>query len=309
MKIVAIEPIGISQNRAEEIKSELEAKGHEFVFFNDRNENKDVVAERMKDAEMVIVSNIPIPADVLSKCPKLRFLNVAFTGLDHIDLKYCQEHNIKVVNASGYATEGVAELAIGLMIDVYRRISALNADIRAGGARGSFLGFELKGKTIGIVGTGAIGCRTAELLLCFGATVVAWNRSRKAELVERGVRYVELDELMRVSDIISLHVPLTDETYHLIDRRRLELCKPTAVIINTARGNVVDMDALAEALKNGAIAGAGIDVYEKEPPLPKDHPLLSAPNCTMAPHVGYATREAFDHRIDIVLNNIDVLTK
>ena len=109
---------------------------------------------------------------------------------------------------------------------------------------------------------------------------------------------------MRISDIVSLHVPLTAETKHLISNELLSLCKPTAIIINTARGNVVDMDALAALLCEGKIAGAGIDVYEKEPPLPSYHPLLKAPNCVLVPHVGYATREAFDHRIDIILRNL-----
>ena len=122
-----------------------------------------------------------------------------------------------------------------------------------------------------------------------------------------GIPYVSLEELMRTSDIISLHVPLTAETNHLISRELLSMCKPTAILINTARGNVVDMDALAECLRDGKIAGAGIDVYEKEPPLPENHPLLNAPNCVLVPHVGYATREAFDIRIDIILNNLGIL--
>ena len=120
-----------------------------------------------------------------------------------------------------------------------------------------------------------------------------------------GAAYVTLEGLMRDSDIISLHVPLTTETKHLISKEMLALCKPTAILINTARGNVVDMDALAECLRENRIAGAGIDVYEKEPPLPETHPLLSAPNCVLVPHVGFATREAFDIRIDIILGNLD----
>ena len=117
-----------------------------------------------------------------------------------------------------------------------------------------------------------------------------------------GIPYLPLDELLRQSDIVSLHVPLTLETFHLISAEKLALCKPTAILVNTARGNVVDMDALAFALREGRLAGAGLDVYEKEPPLPENHPLLHAPNVVLAPHVGYATREAFDSRIDIVFS-------
>jgi D-3-phosphoglycerate dehydrogenase len=307
MKIVAVEPIGISAERALDIQNALAKKGHEFVWHADRKEDAETLVERMQDAEVVIISNIPLPATVLSKCPKLRFLNVAFTGLDHIDLDYCKEHGIKVKNASGYATQAVAELAVGLMIDVLRKITALDGSIRQGGVRGAFLGRELHGKTVGIVGTGAIGIRTAQLLQAFGCKVVAWSRTQKPEVTAIGITYVSLEDLMRTSDIVSLHVPLTGETKHLISREMLALCKPTAILINTARGNVVDMGALAESLRDGSLAGAGIDVYEKEPPLPADHPLLSAPNCVLVPHVGYATREAFDIRIDIVLNNLELL--
>ncbi len=304
MRITAIEPIGITAERAQEIKQDLAAKGHEFVWFPDRKEDSATLVERMKDSEVVIVSNIPLRAEVLSQCPKLQFLNVAFTGLDHIDLAYCQAHGIKVKNASGYATQAVAELAVGLMLDVLRQITFLDGRIREGGVRGAFLGRELHGKTVGIVGTGAIGIRTAKLLQAFGCRVIAWSRTEKPEVTAMGIPYVSLPELMQGSDIISLHVPLTDETKYLISRDLLALCKPTAVLVNTARGNVVDMDALAEFLRDGRIAGAGIDVYEKEPPLPQDHALVQAPHCVLVPHVGYATREAFDIRIDIVLRNL-----
>lgn len=304
MKITAIEPIGISEAKAQEIACQLVKHNLDFQCYRDRKEDAATLVERMKDADIVIVSNIKITADVLAQCPKLKLLDVAFTGLDHIDLEYCKAHNIKVVNASGYATQGVAELAIGLMMDVYRHITALDGDTRQGGTRNNFLGRELRGKRVGIVGTGAIGARTAQLLQCFGCEVVAWSRSQRQEVLAMGVTYMPLEELMRTSDIISLHVPLTAETHHLISRELLALCKPTAVLINTARGNVVDMDALAEALNEGRLAGAGIDVFEKEPPLATDHPLLHALNCVVVPHVGYATREAFDDRIDIVINNI-----
>ena len=304
MKIVAVEPIGISEQRAQTIAHQLAQQNHEFICFRDRKEDAATLIERMKDAEIVIVSNIKIGADILSQCPKLQMLNVAFTGLDHIDLEYCQKHHITVKNASGYATEGVAELAIGLMLDLYRHLTVLDRDIRKGGTRNNFLGNELRGKRVGIVGTGAIGIRTAELLQHFGCEVVAWSRTQKSEVTAMGITYLPLDELMRTADIITLHVPLTAETHHLISKELIALCKPTAVIINTARGNVIDMEALADALKSGRLAGAGIDVYEKEPPLAENHPLLSAPNCILVPHVGYATSEAFDDRIDIILNNL-----
>ena len=309
MKITAVEPIGITPALASQLAADFAHRGHEFVCFPDRNENPEVLAERMADADIVIISNIKLGADVLSRCPKLKMLAVAFTGLDHIDMAYCQSHNIVVKNAAGYATVAVAELAIGLMIDVYRHITVLDADTRNCLSRRNFLGREISGKTIGIVGTGAIGSKTAELLQCFGCEILAWSRTRYAELENDHFHYVELDQLMRESDIISLHVPLTAETHHLISAEKLALCKPSAVLINTARGNVVDMNALAAALKEGRLAGAGIDVFEQEPPLPQGHPLFDAPNCVLVPHVGYATREAFDIRIGIVMDKISDFLK
>ena len=213
-------------------------------------------------------------------------------------------------NAAGYSTTAVSELAVGLMIDVLRKVTELDGTIRQGGSRGSFLGRELKGKTVGVVGTGAIGTATIKLLKAFGCKVMAYSRSQRKEVVDMGVEYCDLDTLMRQSDIVTLHVPMTAETHHLVGAKELALMKPTAIVINTARGNVVDIEALAKALKEGKIAGAGIDVYEKEPPLENTHPLLNAPNCVAVPHIGYATREAFDIRADIVIDHVwDFLRK
>ena len=304
MRIVCVEPIGISKAQSEELKAQYAAQGHEFVFYADRKEDLATLTERMRDADVAIISNIKLPREVLSACPHLKMLSVAFTGIDHIDTDYCREHSICVCNASGYATVAVAELAIGLMLDVYRKMTELDAATRHEGTRNNFLGRELRGKTVGIVGTGAIGCQTAMLLKTLGCHVQAWSRSQRPLMQENGIPYVDLDTLMRTSDIISLHVPLTPETHHLISADKLALCKPSAVLINTARGNVVDMDALAVALNEGKLAGAGIDVFEKEPPLSATHALLKAPNCVVVPHVGYATREAFDIRIGIVNDNV-----
>ena len=225
-------------------------------------------------------------------------------SLDHIDMDFCLEHHITVQNAAGYSTTAVSELAVGLMLDVLRRITSLDAATRQGQGRGAFLGRELRGKTVGVVGTGAIGTATIRLLLAFGCKVIAYNRSRHAEVEKMGVEYTDLDSLMKQSDIVTLHVPLKAETHHLISRERIAMMKPTAILVNTARGNVVDIPALAEALSNHCIAGAGIDVYEKEPPLPSGHPLLAAPNCVCVPHIGYASREAFDIRADIVFDHV-----
>ncbi|MBO4307319.1 MAG: hydroxyacid dehydrogenase [Bacteroidales bacterium] len=304
MKIACVEPLGISKEHFEELRSEFLNSGHDFSYFMDRKEDEDSLIKRMKDCDIAIISNIKLRKEVLSECKQLKMLSVAFTGLDHIDLDYCKRNNITVCNAAGYSTTAVSELSIGLMIDVMRKITELDHVTRNGGTRGSFLGKELRGKTVGVVGTGAIGTATIKLLLAFGCHVVAYNRSKHDDVVAMGIEYVSLDELLKQSDIITLHVPMTSETHHLIGARELSLMKHSAILINTARGNVVDIDALAKALKENAIAGAGIDVYEAEPPLPLEHPLTKAPNCVLVPHIGYASREAFDIRADIVIDNV-----
>ncbi|MBQ2376019.1 MAG: hydroxyacid dehydrogenase [Bacteroidales bacterium] len=305
MKIVAVEPIGISRQRAEELVERYAAKGCDFVVYPDRKEDEQTLVERMKDADVVIVSNIRLSREVLEQCPKLKFLNVAFTGLDHIDQDYCREKGIVIRNASGYATQAVAELAVGLMLDVYRKITPFDASTRNLQGRNNILGRELHGKTVGLVGTGAIGLRTAAILKAFGCRLLAYSRTERQEALDMGVEYTTLEDLMQRSDIISLHTPLTAQTKGLISREMLELCKPSAIIINTARGAVVDNKVLAEMLNKDCIAGAGIDVYEYEPPLQSNHPLLSAKNAVLLPHVAFATEESFSIRVDIILRNLD----
>ena len=304
MKISVVEPLGIGKEQFETLRAEFETKNCVFEYYMDRNENPDTIAQRIGDADIVVISNIRLSAETMAKCPNIKMLSVAFTGLDHIDLDYCRAKNIEVFNASGYSTVAVSELAIGLMLDVYRKITEMDANTRQLGSRGMFLGRELHGKTVGVVGTGAIGIQTINLLKAFGCKVLAYSRTQRSEVKALGVEYVSLEHLMANSDIVTLHVPATQNTAQMINAEMISLMKPSAILINTARGAVVDNNALAHALKDGKIAGAGIDVYETEPPLPENHPLLSAPNAVLLPHIAYATREAFDIRADIVMNNI-----
>ncbi len=304
MKIACVEPLGISQSDFENYKKEFESQGHTFAYYMDRKEDDENLLERMKDAEAVIISNIRLDAARLEKCPNLRYISVAFAGIDHIDQDYCKAHGITICNAADYAKHAVAELTIGLMLDVLRQITRLDKETRQGQSRNGFVGRQLIGKTVGVVGTGYIGQEVCKLLQAFGCKVIAYSRSRRKEVEAMGIEYVELDTLMQQSDIVTLHVPLTQATTHLIDQRRIAMMKPSAILVNTARGNVVDIPALAKALNENSIAGAAIDVYESEPPLPTDHALLSAPNCVCVPHIGYATHEAFDYRKEIVFGNI-----
>ncbi|MBT6040662.1 hydroxyacid dehydrogenase, partial [Candidatus Woesearchaeota archaeon] len=196
-------------------------------------------------------------------------------------------------------TDSVAELSIGLMISVLRKIVWGDKKVRELSTRERFLGTELKGKTVGVIGTGTIGLAAIKLLEAFGCKVIAFSRTKKP-----GINYLELDELLSQSDIVTLHVPLNEKTNKMINENNLKLMKPSSIIINTARGAVIDNDALADALINKTIAGAGLDTVDMEPPLPENYKLLSAPNTVIMPHIGYATKEAMRIRTNIVFENI-----
>ena len=305
MNIICVESLGISQTHFEELKHHYASKGHAFTYYMDRREDEASLVERMHEADIAVISNIKLPATVLSQCPNLKYLSVAFTGLDHIDLAYCKEHGITVQNAAGYSTTAVSELAVGMMLDLLRGVTTMDGVIREGKGRGTFLGRELRGKTVGVVGTGAIGTATIRLLLAFGAKVVAYSRTRRPEVEALGVEYMPLCPLLQQSDIVTLHTPLTAETRGLIGKKEIESMKPTALLINTARGPVCNIQAVAEALNNGRIAGAAFDVFEQEPPLSLDHPMLKAKNCLLTPHVAFATKESFAARADIVFGHVD----
>ena len=301
MKFTILEPIGMTACKYGQFKKELEELGHELVFFGDRNENEEELIKRAEGADAIVVSNIPITKNFIDACPNLSMISVAFTGVDHIDMKACNERNILVSNAAGFSNESVAELAIGMILSVYRKIVGADAMTRFGGDRGGFLGTELNGKTLGIIGAGEIGLRVAEIAKVFRCKVLAYSRSEKS--VE-GLTFVDKETLLKESDIVSLHVPLNETTKGLLSTEEFKLMKPEAILINTARGPVVDSEALCVALEESEIAGAAVDVYEKEPPLDNEHILFTAPNLIMLPHIAYATNESFDKRINIVMENI-----
>lgn len=302
MNIVFVEPLGVCECQFNAGVAALRAQGHQVTFYADRREEEEVLVKRAKDAEVVVVSNIPLRRGFFEQCPKLRMLSVAFTGLDHIDLEECRKRDIRVCNAAGYSTQAVAELAIGMMIAVMRKMAGGDAVMRLPGDRQGFLGSELGGKTVGIIGLGAIGQRVARLAEAFGCRVLAYNRSRKEVA---GVTLVEKEALLAQSDVVTVHIPLTEETRGFIGREELAMMQGHAILINTARGPVVDQGALCEALKKGVIAGAAVDVYETEPPLSPNCELFDVPNLLMSPHVGYATKEAFAARFKIVVKNVE----
>lgn len=304
MKIVIIESLGICEEAFKNLSEPLVAQGHELLTYDDGKTDDETLKERIKDAEILVLANTPLSGEVIDVAEKLKYIAVAFTGFDHIDLEKCKEKGIQVSNAAGYSTHSVAELTFGLITSLLRNIVPLDAVTRAGGTKDGYSQNDLYGKTLGVLGTGDIGGTVAKLGLAYGCRVLAYNRSEKQELIDQGVEYKSLDEVLTESDIVTLHVPLTNETKHLIDKEKLALMKESAFLINTAVGPIVDNDALAEALHKGVIAGAGLDRVDMEPPVPTDYPILDAPNTVLVPHVGYATEEAMVRRAKITFNNI-----
>jgi phosphoglycerate dehydrogenase-like enzyme len=301
MKIVFAEPIGVNESVLAKTAEDFKNLGHDFIYYTDRKDDAKEIIRRASDAEILVVSNIAIKENVLAHCPYLKLINVAFTGTDHIDTDYCKKNGISVCNAAGYSTKAVAELTIGMTISLLRNIVKMDGQTRLPAGRNNYLGTEIFDKTVGIIGTGAIGSAVAMLFVAFGCKVLAYSRTEK---IIDGVEFVDLDYLLSHSDIVSLHIPATKDTLNLLDAQKLLLMKPNAVLINTARGTVVDYTALAHMLKDGKIAGAAVDIYETEPPLPADHPLLDAPSTLLMPHIAYATTEAIMKRFDIVIDNI-----
>ncbi len=302
MKIVLLESLGISQEVLDSYADVLRSQGHEFTAY-ERDLSPKVQIERAKDADILIIANMPLSGEVIRSCPRLKFINVAFTGVDHVDLEAARERQIAISNASGYSNESVAELALCMMLSLLRNVPQVEEKCRQGSTKDGLVGQELKGKTVGIIGVGAIGTRTAQLCQAFGCKILGYRRHPEQNPAA-GVTYVSLEELLRQSDIVSLHCPQTPETVGMINEERLSWMKPSAILINAARGPIVDSQALANALNEGRLAGAGIDVFESEPPLNTDHPLLHSRNTIVTPHVAFASKESMLARAEIVFDNI-----
>lgn len=303
MKIVILESLGIDKKEFDRITQPLVDSGHELVAYEDKVDDEGLKA-RVRDADVIVLANMPLSGEVIAAAEKAKFISVAFTGYDHVDLEIAKKMGIKVSNAGGYSTNSVAELAIALMISLLRNMVVLEGVVREGGTKAGYSQSDLMGKTLGILGTGAIGSYVAELGLAFGCKVIAYSRSENPRLLNQGVEYMPLDEVLKASDIVSIHTPLTVETRGMINEEKLRLMKPTSLLINTGIGPVVDNAALAKALHEGIIGGAGLDRVDMEPPIPQDYPILSAPNVVIMPHIGFATSQALARRAEITFNNI-----
>lgn len=265
-------------------------------------------ASDLRDAEVLLHILRPVTEEVLRGAPRLRLVQKIGVGVDTINLEAAQRRGVAVANMPGTNTQAVAEAALMLMLAALRNLPGLDRECRVGNGwtpeqeaqeRRNTLG-ELCGRTVGLVGAGAVASRLVGPLEGLGARVIYADRRERPNL---GIERHDLDDLLEASDVVSLHLPLTPETEGLIDQRALARMKPAAVLINTARGGLVEETALVEALTSGRLLAAGLDVLAEEPP-PPDHPLLSLDNVVLTPHVAWLTQETLSRSFDVALENI-----
>lgn len=301
MNIVLLEDLGCSKDLVEKNAARLREQGHSFATFA-KTADLETLKKEVADADVIMLANMHLPKEALSAAKKAKFIDVAFTGVDHIPMNDARERGIAVSNASGYANDAVAELCVSLMIQLLRDLDKAEKRVREGGTKQGLHARLIKGKTVGVIGAGAIGKTLAALCKAFGARVIAHNRHAVHDpAIDASV---SLEDLLKESDIISIHCPLTPETKGMIGAEQLRAMKDTAILINAGRGQVVDNAALAKALNEDVIAGAACDVFDMEPPLPADYPLLHSKNTILTPHLGFYSQEALERRAQIVFDNL-----
>jgi glycerate dehydrogenase len=304
MKIVVLD--GYTLNPGDLSWAELRALGTCEV--HDRTPPAQVL-ERAAGAQILLTNKTVLSAETIARLPNLRYLGVLATGYNVVDLAAAQQRGIPVTNIPDYGTPAVAQMTSALLLELTHHVAHHAQTVRAGrwsrSADFCYWDFpltELAGSTLGLVGLGRIGQAVAQIGLAFGMNVRAHDCAPPAA-PPAGVELVSLETLFRQSDVLSLHCPLTPQTKGLVNRERLAWLKPTALLINTARGPLVDEAALAEALNSGRLAGAGLDVLSVEPP-PPDNPLLTARNCLITPHIAWATCAARNRLMSVAVANI-----
>ncbi len=277
----------------------------EVRIYNSRAFDEETLLSRIADADIVynIRSTSVFSRNVMRNCPKLKLIAIYGVGYDNVDVPAASELGITVTNTPGYSAVAVGEMSLSLMLAVAHKLTQNDRNIRASGWAREYSS-QLYGKTLGVIGTGSVGQRVIQLGKAIGMKVIAWTLHPSPErATEYGVEFVTLEELMRQSDVVSIHVLGLPQTDKLIGKRELALMKPTAMLINTARGSVVDEPALVEALQNGMIAGAGLDVFANEP-LPLDHPLRSTENVVLSPHTASMVPEATLVGLAMAVDNV-----
>jgi glycerate dehydrogenase len=290
--------------------AELRAPSFAHEWIDHEQTHPDEVVARLKDADIAIVNKVRLSAAILAQTPRLKMIAVSATGTDIVDLAYCKAHGIVVSNIRNYAVHAVPEHAFMMMLALRRNLLGWREDLRAGlwQQADQFCLFtrpvnDLFGSTLGLVGYGSLGHGMHKIAEAFGMKVLIAER-RNAAAMREG--YTAFDDVLREADVISLHVPLTPETRHMISTREFGLMKSSAILVNTARGDLVDEAALADALKSQRIAGAGFDVLSEEPPR-EGNPLLALdlPNFILTPHVAWSSREAMQALADQLVDNIE----
>jgi glyoxylate reductase len=272
--------------------------------------SKEEIIRRIKDKQaLVSLLTDPIDEEVINSAPNLRIIAQYAVGFDNIDLKAATKRGIYVTNTPEVLTETTADFAFALMLAVARRVVEADKYVRNGKWKVAWhplmmLGEDVHGRTLGIVGLGRIGSAVARRAKGFDMKILYYDVIRREDLEkELGIKYVDLETLLRESDFVTIHTPLTPETYHLIGEKQLRMMKKTAFLINTSRGKVVDQKALYKALKEGWIAGAALDVFEQEP-ISMDDPILELENVVLAPHIASATHETRSKMAEIVAENL-----
>ena len=305
MKIVILD--GFTANPGDLSWKGLEELGTLTVY--DRTKPEETIA-RAAEADIVLTNKVIINREVMAQLPQLKYIGVLATGYNVVDIEAAHERGIIVTNVPAYSTESVAQMVFAHLLTVTNRTEHYALQNRQGRwtknpdfCYWDFPHLELAGKTIGIVGLGNIGRRVAEIALAFGMQVKALT-SKSANVLPTGVEKANLEELLATSDIISLHCPLTDTTRHLINRDTLSVMRPSAILINTGRGPLVDDQAVASALAEGKLAAFCADVLTEEPPK-ADNPLLSQPNAFITPHIAWATEEARSRLLQIAISNVE----
>ena len=305
MKIVILD--GYTANPGDLSWGSLKELGEVTVYERTRREE---IAGRAADADIVLTNKVVIDREMMALLPRLKYIGVLATGYNVVDIEAAREREIIVTNVPAYSTESVAQTVFAHLLTVTNRAEHYAQQNRQGrwAENRDFCYWdteltELAGKTMGIVGLGHIGRRVAEIALAFGMQVKAMT-SKKAEELPAGIQKAELQSLLASSDVVSLHCPLTEGTRHLIHRETLRLMKPSAILINTGRGPLVDDEALAEALNEGRLRAYCADVVTEEPPK-ADHPLLHAPNAFITPHIAWATVEARKRLLQTAIGNVE----
>jgi D-3-phosphoglycerate dehydrogenase len=300
MKIVIVDHIYLEEEHIKKLRS-----FSDLEIFEEPPKKPDELKERIRAADIVIVGWTNLTKNIIDSAKKLKMISIWATTCHYVDLEAARERGIVVTHVPGYATEAVAEHAFALLLAAIRRLPSADKHVRTGDFDWRpFGGSELAGKTLGIIGTGAIGCRVAEIAKAFKMQILGYDKYPNLKRAEEiGMKYVDFYTLLKESDFITLHVTLTSETEGLMGKKEIEAMKKGAVIINTSQGKVIDEKALIDALKSGKLSYAGLDVFEEEPPA-KDDPLFKLDNTILSPHIGFHTVEAAKRCTDICIDNV-----